>query len=229
MFPDCSLVQLGQTCLETTDLRLHQLQSHSAGNQWDKGEGRGRCGVRRKHVGSLINHSTSSESCIEFSFLLKNKKKHFINPVKPRGLIGIFLLIDFFFSSKAPSRPSEPHLPLCQPESKSKPSQVKSKGKVKSKEKSKSRRKNAQTSKSAAKPAATMPPFDFESYMRDKDNRNFKLLIDQPEKCRIREEGGEGGEESITAPYMLIAVKSTAADFDKRQVNPSVRPGFHCC
>ncbi|XP_016888257.1 UDP-GlcNAc:betaGal beta-1,3-N-acetylglucosaminyltransferase 9 [Cynoglossus semilaevis] len=117
--------------------------------------------------------------------------------------------------TKAPSRPSEPHLPLCQPESKSKPSQVKSKGKVKSKEKSKSRRKNAQTSKSAAKPAATMPPFDFESYMRDKDNRNFKLLIDQPEKCRIRE---AGGEESITAPYMLIAVKSTAADFDKRQV-----------
>lgn len=98
MFPDCSLLQLGQTCLETTDLRLHQLQSHSAGNQWDKGEGRGRCGVRRKLVGSLINDSTSSESCIEFFFLLKNKKKkHFINPVKPRGLIGIFLLIDFFF------------------------------------------------------------------------------------------------------------------------------------
>lgn len=65
-----------------------------------------------------------------------------------------------------------------------------------------------------------MPPFDFESYLREKDNRNFKLLIDQPEKCHIggAEEEGGGGRGVTTAPYMLIAVKSIAADFDKRQV-----------
>lgn len=64
-----------------------------------------------------------------------------------------------------------------------------------------------------------MPPFDFEGYLREKDNRDFKLLIDQPEKCNIggaREEEEGGG--SAAAPYMLIAVKSIAADFDKRQV-----------
>lgn len=61
-----------------------------------------------------------------------------------------------------------------------------------------------------------MPPFDFEGYLREKDNRDFKLLIDQPEKCPIG--GAEEEEGSTTAPYMLIAVKSIAADFDKRQV-----------
>lgn len=66
-----------------------------------------------------------------------------------------------------------------------------------------------------------MPPFDFEGYLREKDNRDFKLLIDQPEKCHIGgadEEEGGGSKGSTTAPYMLIAVKSVAADFDKRQV-----------
>lgn len=67
-----------------------------------------------------------------------------------------------------------------------------------------------------------MPPFDFDGYLREKDNRNFKLLIDQPEKCHIRGAAGEGGggifEDSTAAPYMLIAVKSVAADFHKRQV-----------
>ena len=64
-----------------------------------------------------------------------------------------------------------------------------------------------------------MPPFDFEGYLREKDNRDFNLLINQPEKCHIRgAEEEEGGE----APYMLIAVKSVAADFDKRQVNDDV-------
>lgn len=62
-----------------------------------------------------------------------------------------------------------------------------------------------------------MPPFDFEGYLRQKDNRNFRLLIDQPDKCHI--EGAEGiDKDSTSAPYMLIAVKSVAADFDKRQV-----------
>ncbi|KAM4574022.1 UDP-GlcNAc:betaGal beta-1,3-N-acetylglucosaminyltransferase 9 [Odontesthes bonariensis] len=107
---------------------------------------------------------------------------------------------------ESPRFPSEPQLPLCKPQtkSKSKPPQPKTKPQIKSK----SRRKSAAPTKTAAKPLPTMPPFDFEGYLREKDNRNFKLLIDQPEKC----------PESHAAPYMLIAVKSTAADFDKRQV-----------
>lgn len=76
--------------------------------------------------------------------------------------------------------------------------------------------------KTVANPLPTIPPFDFEAYLREKDNRNFKLLIDQPEKCHIRgaEEQGRG---SNSAPYMLIAVKSIAADFDKRQVKYAAR------
>ncbi|XP_023683033.2 UDP-GlcNAc:betaGal beta-1,3-N-acetylglucosaminyltransferase 9 [Paramormyrops kingsleyae] len=58
-------------------------------------------------------------------------------------------------------------------------------------------------------PAATHPPFDFQQYLRNKDCRHFRLLIDQPGKCS----GGPG-----EAPFLLIAVKSVAADFDKRQV-----------
>lgn len=55
----------------------------------------------------------------------------------------------------------------------------------------------------------TLPTFDFKSYVRDKDNRDFRLIIDQPDKCPL---------DGSAAPYMLIAVKSVAADFDKRQV-----------
>ncbi|XP_076849768.1 UDP-GlcNAc:betaGal beta-1,3-N-acetylglucosaminyltransferase 9 [Brachyhypopomus gauderio] len=54
----------------------------------------------------------------------------------------------------------------------------------------------------------TLPQFDFEDYLRKKDQREFEMLIDQPEKC-----SGPGG-----APYLLIAIKSIVADFDKRQV-----------
>ncbi|XP_034391587.1 UDP-GlcNAc:betaGal beta-1,3-N-acetylglucosaminyltransferase 9 [Cyclopterus lumpus] len=127
-----------------------------------------------------------------------------------------------------PSNPSEPHLPPCKPQSKSKPPQSKVKPpqskvkrQVKSKGNSKSLRKNAVPT--ASKPLPTLPPFDFDGYLREKDNRNFKLLIDQPEKCHIggaeEEEEGEGGiKGTSTAPYMLIAVKSIPADFDKRQV-----------
>lgn len=133
-------------------------------------------------------------------------------------------------SGKIPPSPSVPQLPSCkvQPkskpsQSKSKPPQPKSKPQVKSKGKPKSRRKNAVPTKAAGKQLPTMPPFDFEGYLREKDNRNFKLLIDQPDKCNsggAEEEGGGGGgsEGSTTAPYMLIAVKSIPADFDKRQV-----------
>ncbi|XP_059191473.1 UDP-GlcNAc:betaGal beta-1,3-N-acetylglucosaminyltransferase 9 [Centropristis striata] len=133
-------------------------------------------------------------------------------------------------SPEIPSSPSEPQLPPCKPQSKSKPPQSKSKSpqskskppqsqpkpQVKSKGKSKLRRKNAVPTKAAGKPLPTMPPFDFEGYLREKDNRNFKLLIDQPEKCHI--EGAEEEEGSTTSPYMLIAVKSIPADFEKRQV-----------
>ncbi|XP_028263391.1 UDP-GlcNAc:betaGal beta-1,3-N-acetylglucosaminyltransferase 9 isoform X2 [Parambassis ranga] len=111
---------------------------------------------------------------------------------------------------------SEPKLPPCKPQPKSKPPKPKSKPQAKSKSKSKSRRKNAVPTKAAVNPLPTLPPFDFEGYLREKDNRDFKLLIDQPVKCHIIAAEEDGGPE--TAPYMLIAVKSVAADFDKRQV-----------
>lgn len=112
-------------------------------------------------------------------------------------------------------------VPPCNPQSK--PLQPKSKIQVKSKGKSKLRRKNVKPTKAADKPLPTLPPFDFEGYLREKDNRNFKLLIDQPEKCLLGGAEEEGGSKTsaTTAPYMLIAVKSVAADFDKRQVMPS--------
>ncbi|XP_054476281.1 UDP-GlcNAc:betaGal beta-1,3-N-acetylglucosaminyltransferase 9 [Anoplopoma fimbria] len=136
-------------------------------------------------------------------------------------------------SPAIPSSPSEPQLPPCKlqsksqpplsklkpPQLKSKPSHSKSKQQVKSKGKSKSQRKNAVPTKTAGKPLPTMPPFDFEGYLREKDNRNFRLLIDQPDKCHIggaEEQEGEGGNQGSL--YMLIAVKSIPADFDKRQV-----------
>ncbi|KAK2848034.1 hypothetical protein Q7C36_009716 [Tachysurus vachellii] len=64
--------------------------------------------------------------------------------------------------------------------------------------------------KATAKPITvpTLPQFDFEDYLRKKDQREFQLLIDQPEKCI----GPKG------APYLLIAIKSVVEDFDKRQV-----------
>ncbi|XP_019896000.1 UDP-GlcNAc:betaGal beta-1,3-N-acetylglucosaminyltransferase 9 [Esox lucius] len=86
--------------------------------------------------------------------------------------------------------------------------QLKSKPQTKTKLKSKSK-KNEGTKKMAPTNAApvlpTQPPFDFEAYLRNKDSRDFKLLLDQPGKC------------SGTL-YMLIAIKSVAADFERRQV-----------
>lgn len=106
-----------------------------------------------------------------------------------------------------PSRPTDPRLPSIKSQSKTKAPQAKSKTQVKAKGKSKSRRKNA--TKPTKPPLPTLPPFDFEGYLKAKDNRNFSLLIDQPDKCHM---------DGQSAPYMLIAVKSVAADFDKRQV-----------
>jgi len=114
-----------------------------------------------------------------------------------------------------------PELPACKsqsntgarqsdPKRKVKPSQAPP---AKNKKKRKGWRDNVPPTKKAGVAAATMPPFDFKGYLREKDNRDFRLRIDQPEKCML------GERESQTAgPYMLIAVKSVAADFDKRQV-----------
>ncbi|XP_012712136.2 UDP-GlcNAc:betaGal beta-1,3-N-acetylglucosaminyltransferase 9 [Fundulus heteroclitus] len=114
---------------------------------------------------------------------------------------------------ESPESPLLPQMPSCKPQTKSKPSQPKSSSHIRSR----SRRKKVVPTAAAGKQLPTLPPFDFESYLREKDNRNFSLLIDQPGKCRIIEEE-EGGGGAASAPFMLIAVKSTAADFDKRQV-----------
>ncbi|XP_028306872.1 UDP-GlcNAc:betaGal beta-1,3-N-acetylglucosaminyltransferase 9 [Gouania willdenowi] len=119
-----------------------------------------------------------------------------------------------------PNTPSKSAPPPCKTESKTKSPQPKSKPQSKSKTKPKPKKKNSKPTKAARNRLPTLPPFDFERYLKEKDKRNFKLLIDQPEKCLIRaaeeEEGGRRG--SWVAPYMLIAVKSVAADFHKRQV-----------
>ncbi|KAM5134675.1 UDP-GlcNAc:betaGal beta-1,3-N-acetylglucosaminyltransferase 9 isoform 2-T2 [Callospermophilus lateralis] len=52
--------------------------------------------------------------------------------------------------------------------------------------------------------------FDFRRYLSAKDQRRFSLLINQPHKCRG--DGAPGGR-----PDLLIAVKSVAADFERRQ------------
>nr|XP_006641566.1 PREDICTED: UDP-GlcNAc:betaGal beta-1,3-N-acetylglucosaminyltransferase 9 [Lepisosteus oculatus] len=51
----------------------------------------------------------------------------------------------------------------------------------------------------------TRPPFDFQLYLRNKDCRDFQLLLNQPGKCSGH-------------PFLLIAVKTLADEFDKRQV-----------
>uniref|UniRef100_A0A4W4H8M7 Hexosyltransferase n=1 Tax=Electrophorus electricus TaxID=8005 RepID=A0A4W4H8M7_ELEEL len=71
-------------------------------------------------------------------------------------------------------------------------------------------KKRVGNNKTPTKASVSPTPFhfDFEGYLRKKDQREFEMLINQPEKCS----GPEG------APYLLIAIKSVAADFDKRQV-----------
>ncbi|XP_065139394.1 UDP-GlcNAc:betaGal beta-1,3-N-acetylglucosaminyltransferase 9 [Paramisgurnus dabryanus] len=85
----------------------------------------------------------------------------------------------------------------CQPE-------VQIKLKAQSKAKFQSKSKTRTMAKSPQPPTHAL--FDFEDYLRKKDQRDFKLLIDQPTKC------------SSGDPYLLIAIKSIAMDFDKRQV-----------
>lgn len=96
-----------------------------------------------------------------------------------------------------------PDIPPCKPEVHIKP-KAQRPSKVKS-QKAKSKFLQPSTTASLL---PTHASFDFYEYLRKKDQRDFKLLIDQPTKCS----GPEG------APYMLIAIKSVATDFDKRQV-----------
>ncbi|XP_017161017.1 UDP-GlcNAc:betaGal beta-1,3-N-acetylglucosaminyltransferase 9 isoform X2 [Poecilia reticulata] len=126
----------------------------------------------------------------------------------------LVLLVALCFLLYARQPPLQPQLPSRKPRLKSKPSQSKSSPQIRSR----SRKKVIPTA-AAGKWLPTLP-FDFERYLREKDKRNFNLLVDQPEKCRIRGEEEEGGGRggAVSAPYLLIAVKSTAADFDKRQV-----------
>lgn len=123
------------------------------------------------------------------------------------------------------ARPSE--LPRCRqdPEAPARPaSQIQAKAKAAAKSKAHGKAK-AQGAKAKSKSVVrkvlptkaatvasgpTLAPFDFEDYLRKKDNRDFRMMIDQPDKCAPGPEG--------TPPYMLIVIKSVAADFDKRQV-----------
>ncbi|XP_051953111.1 UDP-GlcNAc:betaGal beta-1,3-N-acetylglucosaminyltransferase 9-like [Xyrauchen texanus] len=117
-------------------------------------------------------------------------------------------------TNPVPSKPQD--IPPCKSEvqintkaqgqSKSK-SQSKFKTRTKAKPKLKQKDESHQASTTSSL-LLTHTPFDFEDYLRKKDQRHFKLFIDQPEKC--------SGPEN--APYMLIAIKSVAMDFDKRQV-----------
>ncbi|XP_068117540.1 UDP-GlcNAc:betaGal beta-1,3-N-acetylglucosaminyltransferase 9 [Hyperolius riggenbachi] len=53
----------------------------------------------------------------------------------------------------------------------------------------------------------TIAPFDFQQYLKSKDQRNFTLLINQPNKCT------KPSEDS----FLLIAVKSIVEEFDRRE------------
>lgn len=57
------------------------------------------------------------------------------------------------------------------------------------------------------KVADTPPSFDFKQYLRSKDQRNFTLLINQPNKC----------SKPPGDSFLLIAVKSIVEEFDRRE------------
>ncbi|MGH0175431.1 UNVERIFIED_CONTAM: hypothetical protein FKN15_071784 [Acipenser sinensis] len=54
-------------------------------------------------------------------------------------------------------------------------------------------------------PSSSRPPFNFKQYLRNKDCRDFKLLLNQPGKC-------------VGDTFLLIAIKSVAEEFEKREV-----------
>ncbi|XP_069496116.1 UDP-GlcNAc:betaGal beta-1,3-N-acetylglucosaminyltransferase 9 [Ambystoma mexicanum] len=56
--------------------------------------------------------------------------------------------------------------------------------------------------------ALTQSPFDFQQYLRHKDDRNYTLLVNQPNKCN-KFPGG---------PFLLIAIKSVVEEFDRREI-----------
>lgn len=55
--------------------------------------------------------------------------------------------------------------------------------------------------------AVTPPVFDFHQYLKSKDQRNFTLLINQPNKC----------SKPPGDSFLLIAVKSIVEEFDRRE------------
>ncbi|XP_058010708.1 UDP-GlcNAc:betaGal beta-1,3-N-acetylglucosaminyltransferase 9 [Ahaetulla prasina] len=58
-------------------------------------------------------------------------------------------------------------------------------------------------------PALPTPStFDFRLYLRNKDNRKFNLLINQPKKCM----------RSSERPFLLVAIKSLVEEFDRREI-----------
>lgn len=54
----------------------------------------------------------------------------------------------------------------------------------------------------------THSTFDFRLYLRNKDNRKFNLLINQPKKCM----------RSSERPFLLVAIKSLVEEFDRREI-----------
>ncbi|KAJ8281178.1 hypothetical protein GJAV_G00064410 [Gymnothorax javanicus] len=133
-------------------------------------------------------------------------------------------LFQFHFQSHSQSRSQrkvQPRLPVkSQPKPQPKTqvkvqvkpqpkAQPKSVVKPQAKPQAQAKSKGAQKVEQPPAAVVTRAPFDFQQYLLDKDNRDFTLLIDQPLKCV--EENGE-------PPYLLIAIKSVAADFHKRQV-----------
>uniref|UniRef100_A0A8D2KS29 Hexosyltransferase n=1 Tax=Varanus komodoensis TaxID=61221 RepID=A0A8D2KS29_VARKO len=66
----------------------------------------------------------------------------------------------------------------------------------------------SQEEEATTSPPMTPSTFDFKGYLRNKDNRKFDLLINQPKKCK-RTPGG---------PFLLIAIKSLVEDFDRREI-----------
>ncbi|XP_028813501.1 UDP-GlcNAc:betaGal beta-1,3-N-acetylglucosaminyltransferase 9 [Denticeps clupeoides] len=112
-----------------------------------------------------------------------------------------------------PSKPPDPvQCKSSQKESQNRPknnpgSKSKQKRKVKVQSKAKTNAAVKKTSETTVGPTPLVP-FDFEDYIRKKDNRHFRALLDQPDKCRVPD----------GSPFLLVAVKSVAEDFDKRQV-----------
>nr|XP_033798738.1 UDP-GlcNAc:betaGal beta-1,3-N-acetylglucosaminyltransferase 9 isoform X2 [Geotrypetes seraphini] len=62
--------------------------------------------------------------------------------------------------------------------------------------------------RSTIAPAVTYSSFDFQQYLKNKDERNYNVLINQPQKCI----------KTQRDPFLLIAIKSIVEDFDRREI-----------